>query len=126
MCFSLGWRIASASNPRAASLTLSITAKQVFHMSEDITRTPVTIWSEGPASPPRACMSGDVDVLEAELDRWCAQFDVDELMHLLQARGIAAGAVCSASAGITHPHLTARFTPMHHPYLGVHLYNGFP
>ena len=71
-------------------------------------------------------MSGDVDVLEAELNRWCAQFDVAELMHLLQARGIAAGAVCSASAGITHPHLTARFTPMHHPYLGVHLYNGFP
>lgn len=49
-------------------------------------------------------------------------------MEQLQAAGVAAGVVRGAIEGLSDPHLSARnwFTPMTHPDLGEHLYNGFP
>jgi crotonobetainyl-CoA:carnitine CoA-transferase CaiB-like acyl-CoA transferase len=68
------------------------------------------------------------DALEAVLADWTRGQEAGALMEVLQAARVAAGVVRGAIEGLSEPHLAARnwFTPMTHPDLGEHLYNGFP
>ncbi len=70
----------------------------------------------------------DEDVIEAALAGWTRAREAGAVMEQLQAAGVAAGVVRGAIEGLSDPHLSARnwFTPMTHPDLGEHLYNGFP
>ncbi len=70
----------------------------------------------------------DEDALEAALADWTRGQNAGALMDVLQGAEVAAGVVRGAIEGLSEPHLSARkwFTPMTHPDLGEHLYNGFP
>jgi len=48
------------------------------------------------------------DELEAQLARWTAGFDADELMHRLQRDGVPAGAVLDGATVVRDPQLVAR------------------
>jgi crotonobetainyl-CoA:carnitine CoA-transferase CaiB-like acyl-CoA transferase len=69
--------------------------------------------------------------LDAHLNQWTATHDDQELMHLLQAHGITAGAVLTARELVANPHLQARgylevFTNDNAPRVGPRVYAGRP
>jgi benzylsuccinate CoA-transferase BbsF subunit len=69
--------------------------------------------------------------LDAHLGQWTATHDNQELMHLLQAHGIPAGAVLTAADLVANPHLQERgylevFTNDNAPRVGPRVYAGRP
>ena len=69
--------------------------------------------------------------LDAHLSQWTATHDDQELMHLLQAHGIPAGAVLTAADLVANPHLQERgylevFTNDNAPRVGPRVYAGRP
>jgi crotonobetainyl-CoA:carnitine CoA-transferase CaiB-like acyl-CoA transferase len=69
--------------------------------------------------------------LDAHLNQWTTTHDDQELMHLLQAHGITAGAVLTARELVANPHLQARgylevFTNDNAPRVGPRVYAGRP
>ena len=69
--------------------------------------------------------------LDEHLNQWTATQDDQELMHLLQAHGIPAGAVLTARELVANPHLQARdylavFTNDNAPRVGPRVYAGRP
>jgi crotonobetainyl-CoA:carnitine CoA-transferase CaiB-like acyl-CoA transferase len=81
----------------------------------------------------RAALRGDEriemhDALDAEIARWTARHDQIELMHRLQARGVAACAVLDARDLVEDPHLAARgfFVTITHPDAGTYPFPGQP
>jgi benzylsuccinate CoA-transferase BbsF subunit len=69
--------------------------------------------------------------LDERLNQWTATRDDQELMHLLQAQGIPAGAVLTARDLVANPHLQERgylevFTNPNAPRVGPRVYAGRP
>ncbi len=62
--------------------------------------------------------------LEKHLETWTSQRDAHEVMHTLQAAGVAAGVVCSTKDLVENEHLKARkfFTSITQPAAGAHTY----
>ena len=69
------------------------------------------------------------DELDQHIQGWTAQRTAEEAMHLLQARGVAAGVVQDAEDTLKHdPHLRARgyYQYLNHPEAGQTAYDGPP
>ena len=68
------------------------------------------------------------DSLDAEIAAWTQSHDQIELMHGLQARGVAACAVLDARGLVEDPHLAARgfFVSITHPDAGTYRFPGQP
>jgi len=66
------------------------------------------------------------DALDKIIEEWTSQFDHTEVMHRLQAAGVAAGAVLDDRDAYNDPHLQARefFQDLTHPDVGTHSYPG--
>lgn len=69
--------------------------------------------------------------IDVHLQEWTAGQDDQALMHLLQARGVAAGAVLTARDLVADPHLRERryfefFTNPNAPRIGTRVYAGRP
>jgi benzylsuccinate CoA-transferase BbsF subunit len=69
--------------------------------------------------------------LDAGIARWTAQYDDQELTHLLQQHGVAAGAVLTAQDLVANSHLRERqyfdvFTNEQVPRVGPRIYAGRP
>jgi crotonobetainyl-CoA:carnitine CoA-transferase CaiB-like acyl-CoA transferase len=64
------------------------------------------------------------DELDRRIGEWTARYDHIELMHLLQAQGVAAGAVLNQAELMSDTHMRARdcYFEMEHPETGVRLY----
>jgi crotonobetainyl-CoA:carnitine CoA-transferase CaiB-like acyl-CoA transferase len=68
------------------------------------------------------------DAIDAAINGWTRQQEQMELMHRLQARGIAACAVLDARQLVEDPHLAARgfFPLVSHPDAGTYPFPGLP
>jgi crotonobetainyl-CoA:carnitine CoA-transferase CaiB-like acyl-CoA transferase len=68
------------------------------------------------------------DTLDAKIAAWTATREQMELMHRLQARGVAACAVLDAKGMVEDPHLAARgfFVTITHPDAGIYPFPGQP
>lgn len=68
------------------------------------------------------------DALDAAIAAWTVEHDQAELMHRLQARGVAACAVLDAKGLVEDPHLAARgfFVTISHPDAGTYPFPGQP
>ena len=66
--------------------------------------------------------------LDELISKWTAQYDHYEVMHLLQAAGVAAGAVLSTGEFVENDHIKARgfMESFDHPVAGEKLYPGVP
>ena len=71
---------------------------------------------------------GNQDELDANISRWTADKDYKEVMHLLQSRGIAAGAVFTNQDVAEDPHLKDRgyIWDVPHPRAGTRQFLGAP
>jgi benzylsuccinate CoA-transferase BbsF subunit len=67
-------------------------------------------------------------VLDGLISKWTAQYDHYEVMHRLQAAGVAAGAVLSTGEFVENEHIKARgfMESFDHPVAGEKLYPGVP
>jgi len=68
------------------------------------------------------------EAIDAAIGAWTAQHEHIELMHSLQAAGIAAVAVFDAQELVESEHLAARgfYLPITHPDAGTFVFPGFP
>lgn len=68
------------------------------------------------------------DELDALMQAWTLGHDHYEVMHILQAAGVAAGPVLTGREVLDDPHLAARgfFVDIPHPDAGTHRYAGAP
>lgn len=68
------------------------------------------------------------DELDRQIGEWTGQHDHIELMHLLQDRGITAGAVLDQSEVMSDPHIKERncYVEIDHPQTGVRQYARSP
>lgn len=68
------------------------------------------------------------EALDRHLEQWTSQRDADEVMHLLQAAGVAAGTVLEPKDLLVDPHLKERgyWEMVTHPEAGTHPYRGHP
>jgi len=68
------------------------------------------------------------DEIDAQLKQWTQDKDLNDVLSLLQARGIPAAALMDARAGYQHPPFASRhlFEPVEHPVIGKHLIAGVP
>jgi crotonobetainyl-CoA:carnitine CoA-transferase CaiB-like acyl-CoA transferase len=68
------------------------------------------------------------DDIDEYIDEWTQTRDVDQVVELLRARGVPAGAVITASLMLAEPQLNAReyYVPLDHPLTGVRRYPGWP
>ena len=66
--------------------------------------------------------------LDEIISKWTAQYDHYEVMHRLQAAGVAAGAVFSTGEFVEDEHIKARgfMESFDHPVVGEKLYPGVP
>jgi benzylsuccinate CoA-transferase BbsF subunit len=69
--------------------------------------------------------------LDEQIEQWAATYDNEALTHLLQAHGVAAGAVLTARDLVANPHLREReyfevFTNENAPGVGPRIYAGRP
>jgi len=66
------------------------------------------------------------DELDAHIETWTIQYDPEEVMHLLQKAGIAAGKVLSHEDLLADPHLKERgyYSTMAREEVGTHAYPG--
>jgi crotonobetainyl-CoA:carnitine CoA-transferase CaiB-like acyl-CoA transferase len=69
--------------------------------------------------------------IDAGMAQWTSQYDDQELTHLLQQHGVAAGAVLTAQDLVANPHLRERqyfdvFTNAQSPRVGPRIYAGRP
>lgn len=67
-----------------------------------------------------------VDELEPLIEGWTQDRSPREVMELLQAAGVPAGAYQRTDEALDDPHLRHWFAPMTHADLGTHRYYGFP
>jgi len=68
------------------------------------------------------------DELDGKISDWTSRYDHIELMHMLQAHGIAAGAVLDQKEVMEDPHLKSRecYVEIDHPEAGVRPYARSP
>ncbi|MBI3953021.1 MAG: CoA transferase, partial [Chloroflexi bacterium] len=68
------------------------------------------------------------DSLDGLVERWTVEHDHHEAMQLLQAAGVAAGAVLNAEEFVNDPHLKERgfFVNINQPDVGTRPYPGLP
>src|SRR5258708_9179219 len=66
--------------------------------------------------------------LDELISRWTAQYDHYDVMHRLQAAGVAAGAVLSTGEFVEDEHIKSRgfIESFDHPVVGEKLYPGVP
>jgi crotonobetainyl-CoA:carnitine CoA-transferase CaiB-like acyl-CoA transferase len=85
-------------------------------------------WERDPRFGDLAARRANHAALDAEIEAWTADQSKAALMHALQARGVAAGAVLSAPEWLAEPHLEARgyFVELEHEETGRGRWDGSP
>lgn len=85
-------------------------------------------WATDPRFAKTAARLANLDALDKALSAWTADEDMHDLMHRLQAVGIAAGAMLDARDMVEDANLTARgfFREIDAPEVGPMLYAGQP
>ncbi len=86
-------------------------------------------WTGEPAFATQAARFANQDALDRHMAAWTKAFDRYDLMHRLQAAGIAAGAVQTAEDTNDHdPQIAARslFFELDHPVIGPARFEGTP
>ena len=86
-------------------------------------------WARDATFATQAARFANQDALDAHLARWTKDQDRHALMHALQARGVAAGAVQTTEDTIEHdPQIAGRglFFELDHPVIGEALFEGTP
>ncbi len=86
-------------------------------------------WTRDPRFASQAARFANQEALDARMAEWTRDKDRHELMHVLQARGVAAGAVQTTEDTIDHdPQIAGRglFFELDHPVIGEALFEGTP
>ena len=86
-------------------------------------------WAADPRFATQAARFANQDALDAHIGAWTKVFDRHDLMHRLQAAGVAAGAVQNTEDTIDHdPQIASRglFFELDHPVIGEALFEGTP
>ena len=87
------------------------------------------VWAGDPRYATQAARFANQDGLDAQIGAWTKDFDRHDLMHRLQAAGVAAGAVQNPEDTIDHdPQIAGRglFFELDHPVIGEALFEGTP
>jgi len=81
-------------------------------------------WADDVRFGDQAGRHGNQDELDRRIGAWTARYDHIELMHILQGRGVTAGAVLNQAELMSDPHVKERdlYFELEHPETGVHLY----
>jgi crotonobetainyl-CoA:carnitine CoA-transferase CaiB-like acyl-CoA transferase len=107
-------------------LALSVTSDEQWVALKQVLSNPA--WAEAPDLDTHAGRSRAHDLIDRELERWCAGRDVEKIVELLATAGIPAAAAVDPRVSGKRPQMTALefYETVDHPVVGMHSVPGMP